>query len=253
VTQTQRRRVDARLARAAREVGREGERAVDRGEPQARDELQQPLGLADSDGHDGGARGLQRHMVGDPAGVERIVQAVRDDVVAAHARDGEGRAADGRVRLVVGAGQADGHRVSRRARRHVQAHQRLGRCAQVLAERRPRGLGRAQVGLGEQRDVLERPRAGEALAIEGRAALQIGELSSQRRGVGHGAHASRPATRRAARWAARRRDASGGECRVRWEEGAEPARFLVSLCDARYAARSPPSSAARTIFPPPRG
>ena len=62
------------------EVGGEGERAVDRGEPEARDEVEQPLGLADADRHDRRARGLQGHVVGDPAGVERVVQAVRDDV-----------------------------------------------------------------------------------------------------------------------------------------------------------------------------
>ena len=124
-------------------------------------------------------------MVGDAAGVERVVEAVGDDVAAANAGDGEGRAADGRVGLVVGAREADGHRVPGRARGDVQAHERLGRRAEVLAERRSRGLRCAQVGLGEQWDVLERPRAREALAVEGRAALQIGELCSQRRGVGH--------------------------------------------------------------------
>ena len=113
VAQAERRRVDPRLARAAGEVGREGQRAVDRGEPQARDEVEQPLRLADAHGHDGRARGLERHVVGDPAGVERVVQAVGDDVAAAHAGDGEGRAADGRVGLVVGAREADGHRVAR--------------------------------------------------------------------------------------------------------------------------------------------
>ena len=90
-----------------------------------------------------------------------------------------------RVGLVVGAREPDGHRVAGRPRGDVQAHERLARGAQVLAERRPRGLRGAQVGLGQQRDVLERTRAGQALAVEGRAALQVGELGSQRRGIGH--------------------------------------------------------------------
>jgi hypothetical protein len=122
--------------------------------------------------------------------------------------------------------------IAGRPRGDVHAHERLERGAQVLAERRPRDLRGAQVGLGQQRYVLERPRAGEALAIEGRAALQVGELCSQRRGVGHGRTLADAATtgregggaahnaRRAARWAARCRDASeesaasaGGEVR----------------------------------------
>ena len=66
-----------------------------------------------------------------------------------------------------------------------------GGRAQVLAEGRPRGLRGAQLRLGQQRDVLERLRAGQPLAVEGRAALQVGELGSQRRGIGHGAAPTR--------------------------------------------------------------
>ena len=246
VAQAERRRIDACLSRAPGQVGRERQRAVDRREPQAGDEVEQALRLANAHGHDSRAGGLERHVVGDAAGVERVVQAVRDDVAVAHAGDGEGGAADGRVGLVVGAREADGHRIPGCPRRDVQAHERLGRRAKVLAEGRPRGLRSAQLCLGQQRDVLERPRAGQPLAVEGRAALQVGELGSQRDGVGH-----------ARTLADRQRDGPPdgrpvvamfrGECRVRWRRDAEPARFLTSY-DASYAERFPPSSAGRTIL-----
>ena len=116
---------------------------------------------------------------------------------------------------MVCAREPDGHGISGRPRCDVQAHERLGGRAQVLAEGRARGLRGAQLRLGQQRDVLERLRAGQPLAVEGRAALQVGELGSQRRGIGHARTLADP-----------QRDGPPGgrpvvamlrgECRVRW-------------------------------------
>jgi hypothetical protein len=185
VAQAERRRVDPGLARAAGQVRGERERAVDRGEPEAGDELEQAQRLADADGDDGRSGSLDRHVIGDPARVERVVQAVGDDVVGAQAGDRERGAADGGVRLVITAREADRHRLAGRTRRDVQAHQVRARRAQVLAEGRPGRLRGAQVGLGQQRDVGQSARAGDPLAVEGRAAFQIGELGLQRRVVVH--------------------------------------------------------------------
>jgi hypothetical protein len=124
---------------------------------------------------------------------------VGDDVVAAQSGDAEGRAADGRVGRVVGGREADGHRVAGRPRGDVQPHERLARRAEVLAERRARRLRGAQVGLGQQRDVRQTPRAGDPLAVEPRAALEVGELGPERGGVVHArtlANAARRAVRR---------------------------------------------------------
>ena len=101
-------RVDPLLARARGEMGRERQGAEDRGDAELRDQVEQATGLPGADGDDGRAAGLQRHVVGDPAGVERVVEAVRDDVVGPQARDGERLAADGAVGLVVAACEPDG-------------------------------------------------------------------------------------------------------------------------------------------------
>ena len=188
--------------------------------PEARDQVEQTLRLADADRHDGRARGLERHVVGDAAGVERVVQAVGDRrrwrarrrCAKAAPPIAEFASWSARVRPM-----APGRRSSRG---DVQAHERLARRAQVLAEGRLRGLrgraGRPWSAAGASSS--ERAPA-EALAVEGRAALQVGELALAAPRHRPRAHASRPATRRAARWAARCRDASeesaasaGGEC-----------------------------------------
>ena len=231
VAQAQRRRVDAGVARAAGQVRRERQRAVDRREPQAGDEVEQPLRLADAHGHDGRARGLERHVVGDAAGVERVVEAVGDDVVVAHARDGEGGAADGRVGLVVCAREPDGHRIPGRPRCDVQAHERLGGTrtgARRRAAARPaRRAAAPWSAAGRPRATARRPaaRGRRASCAPGRRAGLAAPRHRPR------AHASRrrqrgapvrpPGPLRATRRAARVGGPlvamlARGECRVRW-------------------------------------
>ena len=207
VAQAERRRVEPGLARAAGEVRRERQRAVDRREPQAGDEVEQPLRLAHAHGHDGRARGLERHVVGDAAGVERVVQAVGDDV-ARRARPAMANAAPPMAELASWSARvspmATGSPVVPEVTcRRTSASGGAHRCS-------PKGGRAACEARRSPWSAAGRPRAtraGQPLAVEGRAALQVGELGSQRRGIGHAAHASRPATRRAARWAARCRDA----------------------------------------------
>ena len=81
VAQAERARIDPELARAGGQVGGEGERAEDRGDAEPRDQLEQPARLAGADGHHGRAARLERHVVGDAAGVERVVEAVGHHVV----------------------------------------------------------------------------------------------------------------------------------------------------------------------------
>jgi hypothetical protein len=195
VAQPERARVQAELAGARREMGGEAQRPEDRGDPQARDQVEQPPGLADADRHHRRAAVLERHMVGDAARVQRVVQAVRDGVAGPHAGDPERGAADRAVGLVVGPGEADGDRLAGRARGDVQAHERLARGAQALAERRVRGLVGAQVLLRQERqpgqvggtpDLLRH--AAETLAPEPRGPDRVGELGAECGGlVRHGA------------------------------------------------------------------
>ena len=248
VAQPQVGRLDPGLARAPGEVGREGERAVDRGEPEARDEVEQALRLAHAHGHDGRAGGLERHVVGDPARVERVVQAVGDDVARCARRRWrrprrrwrELASWSARVRPMATGSPVVPEVTCRRTSASGGAHRCSPKGGRAACEAR-------RSALVEQRDVLERPRAGAGArdrrarcAPDRRAALAAPRRRPR-------AHASRPATRRAARWAARCRDASGGECRVRWRR-VRSLRGSCVLCDASYAGFFPPSSAARPIF-----
>ena len=170
VAQAERGRLEPRLAGLRGEVGGEGERPEDRRDAEPRDQLEQPPRLADADRHDRRAGRLDRHVVGDAARVERVVEAVRDGVVGAQAGDPERLAADGRVRLVVALREADRDRLAGRAGGHVQAHELLARRAQVLPERRAALLARAQLGLGREGQLCEHAPAADPLPVERRAA-----------------------------------------------------------------------------------
>ena len=130
---------------------------------------------------------LERHVVGDAARVERVVEAVGDHVVRAQARDPEGLAADRAVRLVVGAREAHRHRLAGGPRGHVHAHEPLGRSAQLRAERRLRALALAQLLLGRERQPRQVGRlahvladAAQALAVERARRLEVLELLLER-------------------------------------------------------------------------
>src|SRR4051794_5283726 len=176
VREAERGGLEAGLARAPSEIGGERQRAEERGDAEARDQVEQPPGLPDTDRHDGGARRLDRHVVSDPARVERVVQAVRDGVRRAQAGDHEGLAADRRVRLVILAREADRHRLARRSGGDVQPHELLWRGAQVLAERRRPALALAQLLLGGERQLGELAAALDALSVEGRVRLEVAQL-----------------------------------------------------------------------------
>jgi hypothetical protein len=94
-------RIQAGLASALGQVDGVGERAEQRVDAELGHELEQPRRLADADRHDGRPARLERHVVSDPAGVERVVEAVRDRVLAPDAGDRERVAPDARVRRVV--------------------------------------------------------------------------------------------------------------------------------------------------------
>ena len=162
------------------QVGGEAERAEDRGDAEAGDQVEQPLGLADSDRDDRGTGRLDRHVVGDAAGVERVVEAVGDRVRGEEAGDPERLAADRGVGLVVALGQPDRDRLAGRAGGDVEADEVLGLRAQVLAERRLALLARAQLVLGQERDLVQLAAAADALRVERRAGLQVGELVVER-------------------------------------------------------------------------
>ena len=125
-------------------------------------------------------------MVGDAAGVERVVQAVRDRVVRPRPGNAERLAAHGPIRLVVAPGEPDGDRVTGRAGGDVHAHQPLLRRAQVRPERRIVALPGAHLLLGHQRQLRQVGDATEAarqradpLPIPGRAVRQVRDLTPQ--------------------------------------------------------------------------
>src|SRR3954454_19735836 len=195
--------VDASFTGLGGEVGGEAQGAEDRGDAEARDQVEQALGLADADRHDGGAGRLDRHVVGDAAGVERVVEAMGDGVGGEEAGDRERLAAELRVGLVVVPGEADRHRLAGGSGGDVQADELLGPRTQVLAERRLPLLARAQLLLGQEGELRQLAPALNALAVEGRARLEVLELCVER---GHAATfvrgrlraATRPATTSAA-------------------------------------------------------
>ena len=129
VAQTELARLDAGLAGATGQIGREGERPEQGVDAEPRDQLEQPPRLAGAHRHHRRAAPLERHVVRDSARVERVVEAVRDYVVRSHARDPERLAADRAVRLVVGSREAHRHGLAGGPRGHVHAHEPLGRGA----------------------------------------------------------------------------------------------------------------------------
>ena len=183
VAQAERARIDLELPRAGGQVGGERERAEDRGDSEPRDQLEQPSRLARADRHHGRPARLERHVVGDAAGVERVVEAVGDHVGRLEASDPERLAADGAVRLVVGPGEADRHRVAGRAGGHVHAHEPLGCGAQLRAEGWIGALARAQLLLRGEREPRQVRGAPYVLAdpaqprrVERARRLEVGEL-----------------------------------------------------------------------------
>jgi hypothetical protein len=187
VAQPESRGVHAVFPRAGGEVGRERERAEDRRDPEPRDQLEQPARLAGADRHDGGAARLQRHVVGDAAGIERVVEAVGHHVGGQDARDPERLPAHRAVRLVVGLGEADGDRLARRPGRHVHAHEPLGRCAPMRPEGRLAALPLAQLLLGRERQARQVARAADLaadaaqpLGVEGARGLEVRQLALER-------------------------------------------------------------------------
>jgi hypothetical protein len=89
--------------------------------------------------------------------------------------------ADGAIRLVVCAGEADRDRVSSRPRGHVHADQSLARCAQVRAVGRVGSLPAAQVVLRQKLDVPEVLQtlhgSVEARGVERRMFAQVVQLT----------------------------------------------------------------------------
>ena len=183
VAQPQLARIHARLARPGGEVGGEREGAEDGGDAELWDQLEQPPRLAGSHRHDRRAARLEGHVVGDAARVERVVEAVGDDVIRPQAGDPEGLAAHGAVRLVVALREAHGHRLAGGARGHVHAHEPLARRAQVRPEGRLAPLALAQLLLRGEGQVAKvgggahvLAYAAQALAVEGAGRLEVGEL-----------------------------------------------------------------------------
>ena len=200
VAQAERGRVEPGLAGAGGEVGGEGERAEDRGDAEARDQVEQPPRLADADRHDRRAARLDRHVVGDAAGVERVVEAVRDGVGGAQAGDRERLAADlassprgRRCVSPIATGSPVVPEVTCRRTRSSRSR------AQVLAERRAAVLALAQLVLGREREV--------------------GELA-RGRGCARGRTPSSPRGSRAARRARSCRDLLGRLAAARGASGA---------------------------------
>ncbi len=197
VPQPERERVHADLARPLGEVGRERERAEDRVDAEPRDQVEQPARLAGAHRHDGRAARLERHVVGDAARVERVVEAVRDRVAGAHAGDPERLAAHGAVRLVVRLREPHRHGLAGGAGGHVHAHEPLARRAQVRPERRIRALALAELVLRGEREPRQVGRgahvladAAEPLGVERARRRQVGELLLER---GHSRGGSSPA------------------------------------------------------------
>jgi hypothetical protein len=175
------------LARPGSEIRRVRERAEDRGDAEPRDQLEQPARLARPHRDHGGAASLERHVVRDPSGVERVVQAVRDHVVGAQARDPEGLAAHSAVGLVISAREADRKRLPGGPGCDMHAHEALARRAQVRSERRLRALALAELLLGgerEQRQIVPAPHllahAPQPLRVERARRLEVGELLLKR-------------------------------------------------------------------------
>ena len=186
VADAERARLHAELARPRREVGGERERSEDRRDAEPRDQLEQPARLPDPDGDDGRSARLERHVIGDAARVERVVQAVRDHVVRPQPGDPERLAAHRAVGLVIGSGEAHRDRLAGRPRRHVHADQALARRAQVRAERRISALALAQLLLGRERQPRQVVRtahlgahAAQALRVERARRLEVGELLAE--------------------------------------------------------------------------
>jgi hypothetical protein len=126
-------------------------------------------------------------VVGDPARVQGVVEAVRDHVIGAYPGDPEGLPADRAVRLVVAAREADRNGLSGGPRGHVHAHEPLARRAEVRPEGRVRALSLAQLLLGRERQLREVRRrsdafayAVQALAVERTRRLEVPELLLER-------------------------------------------------------------------------
>ncbi len=133
---------------------------------------------------------LERHVVGDAAGVERVVEAVGDGVGGVEAGDRERLAADRELASwscwvsPIATGSPVVPEVTWRRTRS------FGVGAQVLAERRLPVLARAQLVLGGEGELGELAAALDALAVEGGARLEVVELVAER-----GAHAAATASR----------------------------------------------------------
>ena len=187
VAQVQLARIHAGLARPGGEVRGEGERAEDRRDAELRDQLEQPPRLAGAHRHDRRTARLERHVVGDAARVERVVEAVGDCVVRPHPGDPERLASHGAVCLVVALREAHRHRLAGGSRGHVHPHEPLAGRAQVGAERRLAPLALAKLLLCREGQVAQiggaphpLAHATEALAIEAARRLEVGELVLER-------------------------------------------------------------------------
>jgi hypothetical protein len=177
--------VEALLLGAARQVVRIGSDREDPVGAKRREQVEQPLALAEPDRDDRRPGRLERHVVGDPARVEGVVDAVQDGLVGAHARCPKSPGAGLRRALEIAAGEPDQERRPRRAGGDVQPDDPLAVDAGDGPERRVLGLGREQFGLRRERQggkILERPdgRVAEPLGVERRAGADVRDLHGQR-------------------------------------------------------------------------
>ena len=156
-----------------------------------------------------------RHVVGDAAGVEGVVEAVRDGVGGcAGPRSGMPRRRACELASWSGLREPDRHGLARRPGGHMEPRGLLARRAQVLHRTAgcPAGflaqllLGRER-GIGAARGV---PAAADPLAVERRGGLEVLELRCERVHAGICSGASRSCRRAAAR----RRIAAGGRPRA---------------------------------------
>ena len=132
-----------------------GGRAGDGGDPQLPDGADQQLGVADPEGHDGGARRLQRRMVGVAAHPQPIVEAMDDAMAGPEPARRLGPGADDRGLLRIARRQRQVHRRPARAGGAVDARDPVLRRRQIVPERRMRPLALPQHLLVDERQLRQ--------------------------------------------------------------------------------------------------
>ena len=170
--QPEARRVEPLRDRALGEVVRVRRDREHPGRPQRREEVEQPVALPEPDRDDGRAGRLQRHVVGDPARIERVVDAVEDRVVRRDPRRTKGPGARERRPLEVAAREPDQQRRPGRPGGDVEPDDLLLRDAGERPERRVLRLRREQLRLGHERLLGELGERRAGRAVRGRTATR---------------------------------------------------------------------------------